>query len=162
RGDARERERGAAGIARVGAAVRTAVGARVARVGAVAGADRETPVARVEIALFGEASGAGAGSEQCGEGCCGHMGYLGGSRSAERKARITSSRLFSLISSSAKRVGRSSCGASTGVSLKKVGAPGLAAAGAGRGGTGVVGATGVMRGGALGRVGCPGARVTAG
>src|SRR6267378_7357880 len=40
--------------------------------------------------------------------------YLGGSRSEERKARITSSRLFSLISSSAKSVGRSSCGASTG------------------------------------------------
>src|SRR5256885_15196269 len=36
------------------------------------------------------------------------------SRSAERNARMTSWRLFSLISSSANRVGRSSCGASTG------------------------------------------------
>src|SRR5438874_7465965 len=85
------------------------------------------------------------------------IGYLGGSRSADKKARMTSSRLFSLISSSAKRVGRSSCGASTGVSLKKVGAPGLTADGGG-----VAGATGTMRGGAVGRVGCPGARVTAG
>ena len=69
---------------------------------------------------------------------------------------MTSSRLFSLINSSANSVGRSSCGASTGVSLK-TGAGFAAAVRAGAGD-----ATGTIRGGADGRVDCAGARVTAG
>src|SRR5258708_1786943 len=91
--------------------------------------------------------------------CC----YLGDSRSAERKARMTSSRLFSLISSSAKRVGRSSVGNSTGLSLKKLGAgrgAGLAATGAMRGGT--VGRAGAARPPATRGGGEPRARGAAG
>src|SRR5258708_1411377 len=85
------------------------------------------------------------------------MGYLGGSRSAERKARITSSRLFSLISSSAKSVGRSSAGTSTTASEKRVcagfgcaeGERGIAGGG-GRAAAGCAGAPGTNRGGAPG------------
>ena len=64
------------------------------------------------------------------------------SRSAERNARMTSSRLFSLISSSANKVGRSSCGASTGLaaSAKRFGD-------VARAGTGRTGPDGVSLGG---------------
>ena len=71
---------------------------------------------------------------------------------------MTSSRLFSLMSSSAKRVGRSSVGVSTALSLKKLGAFAVFAA-AGRATGGI---TGAIRGGAAGRSGCGGWRVTLG
>src|SRR5207253_10674477 len=90
-------------------------------------------------------------------------GYFGGSRSAERNARITSSRLFSLISSSAKSVGRSSASISTGLSLKKLGGAEFFAAAAGRvAGRAAGDTTGAIRGGVVGRVGCAGWRVTCG
>src|SRR5438045_4527248 len=54
------------------------------------------------------------------------------SRSAERNARMTSSRLFSLISSSANKVGRSSCGASTGLAASAKRFGDVARAGTGR------------------------------
>src|SRR5712671_807926 len=68
--------------------------------------------------------------------------YFCGSRSAERNARITSSRLFSLISSSANRVGRSSCGASTALP-----APANTFGAGARAGTGRTGPDGVSFGG---------------
>src|SRR5258708_39404159 len=65
-----------------------------------------------------------------------------------------------LISSSAKRVGRSSCGAWTGGAVREVGAGRFAPAERGGGDVGCW--TGTMRGGAAGRVACEGARVTFG
>src|SRR5437763_11851032 len=128
--------------------------ARRSRAAAVRSADGRRSV-RINAGAGGERGKRDGGNEVS------HRGYLGGSRSAERKARITSSRLFSLISSSAKSVGRSSVGVSTGLSLKKLGACAAFAA-AGAAARAGAGSTGARRGGVVGRVGCPGWRVTRG
>src|SRR5207253_154754 len=123
----------------VGPGVRAAVHSAVrARVTPAIGGDALSPAVdridrRRSIRIRPRAS-AERGEREGSSGTPRH-GYFGGSRSAERNARITSSRLFSLISSSAKSVGRSSASISTGLSLKKLGGAEFfaAAGGTGRG-----------------------------
>src|SRR5262249_57041215 len=115
RGDAVQRELLAA---RVGSSIRVApsVGPRVR-----ASIPRDRAASRIggkqiRLARRRAIASAERGESEHGEEVCLHGLYLCGS-SAERKARITSSRLCSLISSSAKSVRESSADPCTALSL---------------------------------------------